>query len=600
MRGFVDCLKSVLPGRCLLLLIVVLSLINPLHYVIFSLSAPEGRVFVGHVDDVLQLTVFSSASWGFQDPWGTGTFFENPVIGAPFTYAILGTPFTLMGINSLALFLVLKFVAALALLVVLYNFLRFFLKDGAQMGFALLLLSAGVGWILYGASALLFGQPYTPLVGYMFTSEFDELGGGAHMLSHLTRIYWIIPEITGFAAMLLFFRNRRALAGIMLGLTWLFYPLFGLAFSAFVALYALVSAEGRGLQKIRQAVVNVLPTALIAVPFAAAWAYIYASSPTGIELYRSIWQGFGSRPLLTLLVSSLFAATFAGYGYLRKEKRQLLVLAALAVLFVPFTLANIYEVASTGTNGLAMQWLSATGIDGVSQALWQNSLALEVAFFALFAALCCQVYRRFGTGSYPFLWLLLVAFMASVSARWVPWWPARFGWFFLFPAVIAAVPGIKAFAHRHNLKRIVTPNRIVLGIILLSLPSLIAFNVYFNQVAYSSDLPFIEQDDYAAIQFIKTQPEGRVLAWYPIGQLVPYYTGKTSVIFAPHPEQKTEDVREFYSSASEERMQEIIDRYGIEYVFLGEHEKNLGASDFDGIPFLDKIFDGTTRVYMVK
>jgi len=296
--------RDFLPPKAILLVILVFALINPLHYVMFSLNTPEGMVFVGHVDDTLQLTVLSALRWDFADPWYEGTVFENVVIGAPFTYTLIGIPLTFLGLNTLAAFLIVKFILAAVLLILVYNFMKFFLKENTNLGFLLLLFIAGIGWIVYGASYFAFGPQYTPLVGYMLTSEFDELGGGGLMISHLTRIYWILPEIMGFLSMLLFFHGRKWLAGLALGLAFLFYPTFAVPFALFIALYALVTSEGPVSRRIRSTIWRLVPVAIIAAPFAAVWGLIYILNPAGIELYRAEWFGFNSRPLITMIISS--------------------------------------------------------------------------------------------------------------------------------------------------------------------------------------------------------------------------------------------------------------------------------------------------------
>src|SRR3989338_1974614 len=196
-----------LPPRGILVLIILLSFINPLHYAIMSITTPNNKVFLGgYVDDFFQLTLMNSVEWNFNSPWDLDqTVFENPVLGASYTFVLLGTLPALLEINLIVAFLVIKFLLSIIYLVIIYNIVKYFLESekDIKLGYLIFLFSAGIGSFIY-LLFLLVAPHYSPVVGFALTAEFDELGGGAHALSHLTRIYWLLPEVTGLISLLLF------------------------------------------------------------------------------------------------------------------------------------------------------------------------------------------------------------------------------------------------------------------------------------------------------------------------------------------------------------------------------------------------------------
>jgi len=140
---------------------------------------------------------------------------------------------------------------------------------------------------------------------------------------------------------------------------------------------------------------------------------------------------------------------------------------------------------------------------------------------------------------------------------------------------------------------------IVLIIALLSLPSLLAFNFYIQQVAHSSDRVYISEEDFQALMFIKNQPDGRVLSGSDIGNVLPFVTGKTSLLFDDSKTERHFDVELFYSNSTKDEKYKILKKYGISYVFYGDHEKKFGITDLEGLDFLMKIYDNVTAVYRV-
>jgi len=592
-----------LPPRGILVLIILLSFINPLHYAIMSITTPNNKVFLGgHVDDFFQLTLMNSVEWNFNSPWDLDqTVFENPVLGASYTFVLLGTLPALLEINLIVAFLVIKFLLSIIYLVIIYNIVKYFLESekDIKLGYLIFLFSAGIGSFIY-LLFLLVAPNYSPVVGFALTAEFDELGGGAHALSHLTRIYWLLPEVTGLISLMLFMMKRRVIAGIFLGLTILFYPTFAIAFAFLILVYAIVEKHKSKLD-LMDFVKMLFPVIFISAVFSFPWVISSLQSPQYFNQYRQWFSGY---PFLTLIVSFFFTFVLSFYGFTKKTKSLLnkKIFALLLMLFsLLSTLAHLHEFA--GGSLILTEWLKATGLFGISSFL--NSLAvIDLPLIFLLGLLSYDILRKNLDKKYTFLilWITGITAITVVSAQFVFWWPARMRWFLLLPLSMASVHGIKYLANTKMpffSKKKIKEIHIVLIIALLSLPSLLAFNFYIQQVAHSSDRVYISEEDFQALMFIKNQPDGRVLSGSDIGNVLPFVTGKTSLLFDDSKTERHFDVELFYSNSTKDEKYKILKKYGISYVFYGDHEKKFGITDLEGLDFLMKIYDNVTAVYRV-
>lgn len=593
-----------LPPRKILVLIVLFSLINPLHYVIMAITTPNNKVFLGgHIDDFFQLTLIKSVEWNFNSPWDLDqTVFENPVLGASYTFVLLGTLPTLLEINLIVAFLVIKFLLSMTYLVIIYNIVKYFLgqEKDIKLGYLIFLFSAGIGSFIY-LLFFLFAPHYSPVVGFALTAEFDELGGGAHALSHLTRIYWLLPEITGLVSLLLFMMRRHVASGIFLGLTVLFYPTFALAFAFLILIYVLVEKYKSKLD-LSDFVKRLFLVIFISAIFSLPWIINSLQSPQYFNQYRQWFSGY---PLLTLIVSFFFTFILSFYGFTKKTKSLLnkkFFVLLLAIFSLLSTLAHLHEFA--GGSLLLTEWLKTIGLFGISSFL-DSLVIIDLPLLFLLGLLSYDILRKDLDKKYTFLilWIIGITAITVVSAQFVFWWPARMRWFLLLPLSIASVYGIKYLANtnisflpsRIKIKEI----HIVLIIALLSLPSLLAFNFYIQQVAHSSDRVYVSEKDFQALMFIRDQPNGRVLSNSDIGNVLPFITGKTALLFDGSRTERFFDVELFYSNSTDEKKYGILEKYGISYVFYGDNEKKLGNANLEGLDFLRTIYDNGTAVYSV-
>jgi hypothetical protein len=467
-------------------------------------------------------------------------------------------------------------------MLVAYNVIIRLAKD-SKAAYTLFLLSAGVGWVLY-MFFFVFSHDYAPLVGYALTKEFDELGGGAHALSHLTRAYWMFPEITGLLSLLFLMERKRLPAALLFGLTVLIYPTFAIGFALILFAYSVAS---RGLFS---GIVSSVPLFAAGALFAAPWIVTSLQNPGYFSDYKHWYNG---DPFVQLLITygitfPLALHAFARNRTLLKDKRFLLPLLALLSLS---SLAHVYEIAPGNT--LLQDWFSR-GLQPAGSLLHENILFIDLPLLALLAWLFVDTLKLQDAG-YKFIWLWIIGIVAMtiVTPKLAFWWPARLRWLMLLPLAIAASYGIQGISARRIPGVLVTRKRLLAAIILFSLPALLMFNIRMHQVVLDDGSAYISEEDYRAMQFLSRQERGRVLSLYQVGNIMPYYTGHYALLFNSGRSERLNDTEAFYSGR---QGAEMLQKYGIDYVFLGENERKLGALDR---PYLRKIYGDGTEVYEV-
>jgi hypothetical protein len=146
------------------------------------------------------------------------------------------------------------------------------------------------------------------------------------------------------------------------------------------------------------------------------------------------------------------------------------------------------------------------------------------------------------------------------------------------------------------------------GFVLLVLPTniyLLAWRVLDLSAHYYPY--YLYNEEVEALEWIEKQPgvDGVVLSSLTIGQYVPVFTGKHA--FLAHWAQtvdfygKGDMVREFYDpETGDGRRLEILQDYGVNYVFYGPAERQLGEVDLAQSVFLDEVYSSPkVKVYEV-
>lgn len=596
-------MKLMLPNKRFLVVIILLSLIGPAQYALNFLNPPSNSVFVGYSDDALMLAVMDSPANNFNDPWSFdgGKIWHNPLAGSVYLFLVLGFIPSLLKIDMYSVFIFLKFVFAIIYYLVVYNLILYFIKNEKQQKIAFLFftLVAGIGGIIYILSSVIFsGSEFLPVIGYAFTREFDELAAVAHSLTHLFRLYYVIPETLGYLSLLLFVKNRKVLAGISLGFAFIFYPMHGISFSLVLLIYTLVKNKASLIQMIKQTVLDILPTYIIAMVFLIPMFIHAAERPYYFTVSRLVFEAMSP---LNLLVSFFFAIIFGFYYFykkpagLLKNKKFMVVFIILAVLFV---VENLYPTALTST--IFSRWLNLLGLYNMISFIHTYSFFIEMAILALSFVIITSLLKSGINPTIKFLaiWALLLFVLSGIDPSYMGRVvnPLRFAPSIIFPLSVLASFGVLLFSRNFSMKLV----KIMAIIILLSIPSLLGYNLWLQKsVRNDMATAFYTHDEYDALLFLKNQSYGHVFASLRYCVYIPYYSEKGCVAFSGRNytgllhDVKTDTDEFFLPGTSVERRKEVLEKYGIKYVFIGKNEKNISLPSG-----LIKIREGENEIYV--
>ncbi|MBI2578450.1 MAG: hypothetical protein HYW26_01935 [Candidatus Aenigmarchaeota archaeon] len=582
--------RNYLPeNKFLILLIIVLSLTGPAHYALNYFFPPEGTVFVGYTDDAYMLTLMKSWGNDFNDPWSFdgGKVWHNPLIGSTYLFLILGLIPWLLKINLYVAFVFFKFLFALIYYIVVYNLISVFVKDTNRrnIAFVLFALSAGIGGIIYILARLIFGPTeYLGLIGYAFTREFDELGAVAHSLTHVFRLYYVIPETTAYLSLLFFINNRKLISGFFLGLTFLLYPMHAVSMAIVLLLYVVIKNGFR----VKETLQQLWPVYGMAAPFGFAWIIPSLQRPYYYEATKLAYENV---PTLNIAVSFFFSLMLAAYYFYKNRpgifpnKFSIGILAGLLVLF---SVENMYKYvlfAETAGNPFFKNFISGLGIKWIFDGAYSYSFIIEILMLAAAVAVVFQLIKsKLGFEAKFFAsWAVSFVVLSGLAPQNFGYIlnPLRFGPYLLFPLSMLALYGLLELSKNVKINFFRNPLIVLLLIILLSLPSIAGYNLWLQKSARTSDA-FYSMDEYNALLFLKNQPDGVVFSSTRYGPYIPYYTGKYGFIFSGRrkPEGLLSNVNRdsdnFYNvSTSVQQREEILGAYNITYVIVGPNEKGI-------------------------
>ncbi len=198
-----------------------------------------------------------------------------------------------------------------------------------------------------------------------------------------------------------------------------------------------------------------------------------------------------------------------------------------------------------------------------------------------------------------YLWFLAFLFIAMFPVKIFSLLPPKAVVFMYFPLAIIGYHGIKSVGWPEK--------RTIAAVIAVCAVSIFFFYSFEQMDARSpGDSPyrrlvsFYPEGDVEALRFLKTQPYGTVFSSPEIGTFLPYYSGKKALLFGSYRrdivldiDKKLSDYEKFFSSPDKE----ILDMYGIKYVFYGTFEKRIGS--LGNVPYLKKIYADGAEVYEV-
>ncbi|MFC1741095.1 hypothetical protein ACFL3V_00985 [Nanoarchaeota archaeon] len=596
-------LFSFLPReRYLLVLMVLISLFYPIHYLTYSLFPAEGQVYSGHsdADSLVLLTLAKSHEWDFSHPYSapgeeTSTFFV-PGLGSPFLYVPIGLFAYYSGIGYELLFGLLKFIFAFAYLVISYHIIRTFTPKKI---FAIAMLIFLVGFGFGGVYNILFHDACfapkgmmdvgNPFFGSSRVFNYDTTAAtGIVPLLHIDRLYYTIPFVLGLLSLFLFVRDvqgerprRFWLYGILLGLTFLLNPAWGFPIAIIFAIFVFVNFN-------RENVFSLIKVGLLSGVFIVPWLLISWKNPSFFLLYQK-----NTAPAYFIAVISSLGVHFflILYALLSKVFRKKIVFVAVSLLVLFIEVFSVMTVKNT------------------AQSFIMNQLLWLVISFCLSTSLIAYVIIKkkhtLFTKNRTYLFLLIwFGVMCALSVLPDIFWnSSRFVNFIWLPLSILSAQGIYLLASRFRRSRLAL-RVIVVCVILIGLPSFFFLNVNMQNVRGEGGVTYVEQSDLDGLEFLSGQERGTVYASDKMSRFLPVESAKAAILGSHmvvlDKASKVDEYELFMSgNMASEAMAEIPDKYALSYVFKSaEEEYDTGFLESD--PGFTSIFrKGKTEIYRV-
>jgi len=589
-------IKKYLPPKYLIALIIIVSCADAFHYAFLIQTQPINYEFVGlTTDEAITFGLMNSPSMNFLNPWNIDkneNIFTTLSLTTPYIYVPLGMLAEAASITPLAMNAIAKIVFNIIFFLVAYNFLAVFTKR-QNTAMIIFILVSGISGILYFL-ALPFGKDVLNSIGNMFAYyEFEKV-----TLLHY-QLYYNLPKITGMLAILFYSKNRVILSGFLLGLTTLFYPVYGFGFFVGIFIYAVIFSK-----KLMDLAKNIVKVGVITFIFLLPWTYMYLSNPAPFKLYSA--EYFSSAWLAGIYISFAIPLIFAFY-YLythvpaMKSKKFIACFVAFTVVF------SLYQILHTGigrNNQFLTNFLDVHLLLSFVNALNGAPLILEAVSLLTFFLACFYVYRSRIDGKIKFaaIWMFALIAFAVITPSAAFWFPQRMAFIMRLPIVILATFGLLYFSS----SRKIPVKKILAIMIILSLPSLAAAEIRYDRLG-REDVTSYSSSDVAALKFLRNEPLGVMFSSPKIGSFGPSIANKKSVEFGwPTPiivgnySEKYNDYMNFYSSPFNHLV--ILSKYKVDYVFLGERELSVSnnSSIFDNVKSLKKIYDlNGTKIYRV-
>jgi hypothetical protein len=530
--------------------IVLTLVITSLPYLYAFLSTPPDKQYMGIMLDVPDHVQYFSWMRELSHSFLASNKL-TPEPNKPIFFNLLwwgmGRLGLLLGLNFAGMFQVLRIVATILLLLLVYRVCSWFLQDRLMRRTAFLLISftSGFGWILIVFKyVFLHGQLSLPLDVYIAEGNtFLDILGYPHFVAAALYIFVFDLMLRGQAKAQL--RYAVAAGGVALFLGWqhaydliLVYGILG-SYILFKTLrdrkLPLYMIEGSFLV----GVISCAP-ALYSVWLTTAdpvWKAVLSQFSNAGVYTPPLWQ----LPILfgVVLLMALFTVIKRNPLRLKQFNDQdLFLLAWFLISFGLVYLPTDYQIHML--NG------------------WQVPMSI-LAVQGLFL--------------YIIPWLQKIA-----RKRQLSWSSEKIGRF------VAAA-----------LVMVVLPTNIYL------------FTWRYTDLAKHDYPYYLYKDELAAMKWLETnaKPDEVVLSSLTTGQYIPALTGTNA--FLAHWAQtldfygKSEMVQEFFNAATTDaRRQQILQNYHVRYVFYGPAEKELGAYNLDRSSLVKSVFTTpTVKVYAV-
>lgn len=551
-----------------ILIALLLSLVYPAFYLVFQLLTPKGFVFSGMIggDDGTNLAVMASVNHNLENLWALEepkNIFLNPNLGPAYLYVPLGYLAKLLGNRFLFVFHLARFLGVFAFLLSAYVFLKEFF--GQERAFRILLLfclSFGLG----GFSFLLQREivPRPPFTGMWQPATYEMFeGAGLTPLTIFGRSYYTLPLACGLLSLVFLKKRKMFWGGMLLGLTFLIYPTLGVAFCGISGLY-LLTAFGGSLPWSEASVYY-----LISIIGVVPWIGSYLADPTMFDHYLDLKIAASPFALFVSILPHLLFVFYLLFAEIKGKKTVL----ALAVLLLVFALVPKFPA-----RGL-LRYSSFLAIFAL--VVWELRKKKELLFFTL--------------------WLLGALFLSILPPHRNPFFSVRFLLVVWLPLVVLSYLGMEYMVRLFRSK--ISAGLLVALVIVFTFPSAVFFSTHLLRKAIEPQnwplLPdYLFENELAAHQFLKHQPEGTVLSSEEIGSNLPFLTGKKSVmgrrpVIRDYRDKTKDYYWFFFDGASASNRLEIIEKYGIDYVYFGEYERVVSEFkvNLEKEKFLEVIFE---------
>lgn len=587
--------------RKILLLILVVASIGPAKLALLYAFPPQGMVFNGYsTDDAIIFGSIMSIGHGFQSAWsmpadaGRHEIFFNPANGPVYIAAAIGMIYALTSIDAFILFALAKIAFGVIFLFAAYRLIELLSGQDKNKIFVLFCLSAGLGGILY-----MFFRLLTDPSAILEPFSLFAFGAGPF---RILDFYYSIPFTFALLAVIKSIERKHILSGIFMGMTVLFYPLYGIMTFISIAVYWLAFRRSTLIDSVAK------PLA-VTIPFAIPWAASYLLNKGLYSYYADV-----NRSLAVVFLPSLFlgiglAAFFSAY-YVYKHVRwtgKKFNYAFIAVVSIAAIIISLSQLQQTIWTRLDPAFTGAAGSLGI---LGDYYPVFELPFLALLALIFIRAMKIPSKETrFSIMWLVSTAFILMIPTGIAPI-SIKLISFVVLPAVITGFLGMKELAQRWG----ISITKIIMIAVILSLPSIILLQAFEMQNIYRSienDSPLNPRDyyythnDIEALQFMKSLPYGTAISSPRIGSYIPSIADKKSLMISGRRkdvimnyDDKEADMISFYNSTADEAMR-IIEKYDITYVFYGDFEKEAGFKSPSRFSFLEKIYSKGAEVYRI-
>jgi hypothetical protein len=421
-------------------------------------------------------------------------------------------------------------------------------------------------------------------------------GGGIYAMNQ-TLSYHLVPLALGYLAFMFFLQRGKyttLASGAMLGLTLIFYPIFGISSALFILLVTILKFSKENAAK-------ALYTYVISAPFTFPWIYAYLSAPLFFDIYSKSRTFVGSALIHSYLISFSGLLVFAAYGIRHKINKRFIFILMVPIILFSFT--RVISILHNSANPAVISLVESNAT--LLKNLYGQIFVIELAALSIVLGLVYMVIKKndLKEDSYSLflIWLLIFFFITVTSYN-----TARLVAFLIVPASVVAAEGILLFSKFHKTDY----KKIAAVIIILTLPSVvIATGIRFyypREVLYPT---YYTTSEYNALKFLEGFPHGRVLASREIGTFLPLHSNKKTLVHMDFNEsmpdwaQRMKDYHVFFSNSNSSVKYGILEKYNISYVFFGTNELNVSGnpSVLENTAFLQGIYDDNkTKLFIVK